>query len=63
MSIVGMLTTNSFVSSIRAKECLSGQMLTATRCGLIDAGIAQAKVIMFGLLVFPMQETSTVCIG
>lgn len=63
MLIVGMLTTNSFVSSIRLCECLRGEMLIATNGGLIDVGITHAKVIMFGFPFLPMQETRTVCIG
>jgi hypothetical protein len=38
-------------------------MLMATSGGLIDVGIAQAKVMMLGFPVFPTQETRTVCIG
>jgi hypothetical protein len=35
----------------------------ATSGGLIDVGMAHARVVMLGLFAFPMQETKTVCIG
>jgi hypothetical protein len=38
-------------------------MLMATRGGLIEVGMAHASVMMFGFPFFPIQETSTVCIG
>ena len=38
-------------------------MLTATRGGLIEVGIAHAQVVILGLPAFPAQETRTVCIG
>ena len=63
MSIVGMLITNSFVSSISLCEYLSGLMLMATSGGLIEVGIAHARVMMFGFPVLPVHETRMVCIG
>lgn len=63
ISIVGMLMTNSLVSSMRACECLLGLTLMATNGGFIEVGIAHARVMMLGLPVLPMHVTSTVCIG
>lgn len=56
--MVGMLTANSFDSSMSVCECLRGTMLTATRGGFIEVGIAQARVMMFGFsgLAFACDE-------
>jgi hypothetical protein len=62
-SSVGMFMMNSFVSSMRVWEWRGGARLIATSGGLPEVGIAQARVVMFGLPVFPVQEIRTVCIG
>jgi hypothetical protein len=31
--------------------------------GLMEVGIAHARVVMLGLPAFPLHETKTVCIG
>ena len=61
--VVGMLITNSSVSWMRVCECLFGAMLIATRGGVMEVGIAQARVMMFGFPVLLTQETRTVCMG
>lgn len=38
-------------------------MLTATSGGLIEVGIAHARVMMLGFPVLPLHDRSTVCIG
>ena len=60
---VGMFTMNSPDSSIRLWEWRVGARLMATSGGLMEVGIAHARVVMLGLFAFPMQETRTVCIG
>jgi len=40
-----------------------GATLIATSGGVIDVGIAQAKVIMFGFPALLTHETRTVCMG
>ena len=40
-----------------------GARLIAKSGGLIEVGITQATVVMFGLAAFPTHETSAVCIG
>lgn len=62
-SKVGIFTVNSPDSSMSVWECRVGAMLTARSGGLVEAGIAQASVIMLGLLELPMHETKTVCMG
>lgn len=62
-SRVGMLMVNSPVSSMSVWEWRPGAMLTARRGGLVEAGIAHARVVALGLPVFPTQETITVCMG
>lgn len=58
-----MFTMNSPDSSIRVWEWRVGARLMAKSGGLIEVGIAQATVVMFGLFAFPMHETRTVCMG
>jgi hypothetical protein len=54
---------NSPDSSIKVWLWRVGARLIAKSGGLIDVGMAHATVVMFGLLAFPIQEISTVCIG
>ena len=63
ISRVGMFTINSPDSSIRVWLWRVGARLMARSGGLIEVGMAHATVVMFGLLVFPIHEISTVCIG
>ena len=63
ISSVGMFTMNSPDSSIKVWEWRVGARLMAKSGGLIEVGIAHARVVMFGLPAFPTHETSTVCIG
>src|SRR5665647_317785 len=58
-----MLTINSPDSSIRVWLWRVGARLMASSGGLIEVGMAQATVVIFGLLAFPTHEISTVCMG
>ena len=58
-----MLTINSPDSSIRVWLWRVGARLMSRSGGLIEVGMAHATVVMFGLLAFPIHETSTVCMG
>ncbi len=57
MSIVGILTTNSFGPAISSCEYLFGAMPKRSRGGLRDMGVVQAKVMMF---VVPFRESMQV---
>ena len=54
---------NSPDASMRVWEWRVGARLMAKSGGLIEVGIAHAKVVTFGLPAFPRQETRTVCMG
>ncbi len=50
---------NSPDSSISVWLCRVGERLIAKRGGLVEVGIAQVTVVMFGLAPFPIDESTT----